>query len=263
MSGAGQFEGRTALITGASQGMGKVIAKRFACEGARVVLVARSRERLAETAEEIEAAGGRAIVAPTDVGDAAEVDSLAQRVEGEIGPLDAIVSNSGIAGPTAELWKVAPEEWEETIRVNLTGTFLLCRALLPAMVARGSGSVVVIGSTSGKRPLYGRTPYAASKIALVGLVRTLALELGPLGVRVNLLSPGAIAGPRIESVIREQARAAGISYEAAHTEAIRLTPLRRLIPPEDVAAAAVFLASDASASTTGEDMNVSGGLAMY
>jgi NAD(P)-dependent dehydrogenase (short-subunit alcohol dehydrogenase family) len=263
MSGAGQLNGRTALVTGASQGMGKVIAKRFAAEGATVVLVARSRERLAETAAEIEAAGGRTLVVPTDIGDAGEVDALAQRVEAQVGPLDAVVSNSGIAGPTAELWKLAPEDWEETIRVNLTGTFLLCRALLPAMVARGAGSIVVIGSTSGKRPLYGRTPYAASKIALVGLVRTLALELGPVGVRVNLISPGAIAGPRIESVIREQARAAGISYEAAHADAIKSTPLRRLIPPEDVAAAALFLASDASGSITGEDMNVSGGLAMY
>jgi NAD(P)-dependent dehydrogenase (short-subunit alcohol dehydrogenase family) len=131
------------------------------------------------------------------------------------------------------------------------------------MIRRGSGSVVVIGSTTGKRPLYGRTPYAASKMALVGLVRTLAVELGPLGVRVNLISPGGIAGPRIESVIREQARAAGTSYEAACEEYTRATPLRRLIPPEDIAAAAVFLASDASASITGEDMNVSGGLAMY
>jgi len=263
MSDAGQLQGRTALVTGASQGIGKVIAMRFAREGAQVVLAARSRERLAETAQEIEAAGGRAIVVPTDICDRADVDALAQRIEAEVGALDAIVSNTGIPGPTAELWKVAPEDWEETIRVNLTGTFLLCRALLPAMVRRGSGSVVVIGSTSGKRPLYGRTPYAASKIALVGLVRTLALELGPLGVRVNLISPGAIAGPRIESVIREQARAAGTSYEATYAEAMNATPLRRLVPPEDVAAAAVFLASDASASTTGEDMNVSGGLAMY
>jgi NAD(P)-dependent dehydrogenase (short-subunit alcohol dehydrogenase family) len=263
MSGTGQLEGRTALITGASQGMGKVIATRFAGEGAKVVLAARSREGLAETAREIEADGGRALVAPVDLRDAADVGALAQRVEAEVGPLDAIVSNSGIAGPTAELWNVGPEEWEETMRVNVTGTFLLCRALLPAMIRRGSGSVVVIGSTTGKRPLYGRTPYAASKMALVGLVRTLAVELGPLGVRVNLISPGGIAGPRIESVIREQARAAGISYEAAYQEYAKATPLRRLIPPGDIAAAAVFLASDASASITGEDMNVSGGLAMY
>jgi NAD(P)-dependent dehydrogenase (short-subunit alcohol dehydrogenase family) len=100
-------------------------------------------------------------------------------------------------------------------------------------------------------------------MALVGLVRTLAVELGPLGVRVNLISPAGVAGPRVESVIREQARAAGTSYEAIYAETMNATPLRRLIPPEDIAAAAVFLASDAAASITGEDMNVSGGLAMY
>ena len=131
------------------------------------------------------------------------------------------------------------------------------------MIERGRGSVVVIGSTTGKRPMYGRSPYAATKLGLVGLVRTLAVELGPLGVRVNLISPGAVAGPRIEAVMHEQARAAGITYEQFHDEATGSTPLRRLIPPEDVAAAAVFLASDASASTTGEDLNVSGGLAMH
>ena len=198
MSGAGQLEGRTALVTGASQGAGKVIALRFAREGATVVLAARSRERLEETAAEITAAGGTAVVAPTDLRQVAEVEALAERIEAGGGGLDVIVSNSGIAGPTAELWKVEPEEWEETMRVNVTGTFLLCRSLLPAMVRRGSGSVVVIGSATGKRPLYGRTPYAASKMALVGLVRTLAAELGPAGVRVNLLSPGGVAGPRIE-----------------------------------------------------------------
>jgi NAD(P)-dependent dehydrogenase (short-subunit alcohol dehydrogenase family) len=257
------LDGRTVLVTGASQGLGKAIALRFALDGARVVLASRSWERLEQTAEEIRAVAGSAVVMPTDLRVPAEVDALAERVNTEVGQLDAIVSNSGIAGPTAELWKVDPEDWDETLRVNLTGTFLLCRALLPAMVERGSGSVVVIGSTTGKRPLYGRTPYAASKLALVGLVRTLATELGPLGVRVNLISPGGVEGPRIDAVIHEQARATGTSYEAVYDEHVKTTPLRRLIRPDDVAAAAVFLASDASASITGEDLNVSGGLAMY
>ncbi len=183
-----------------------------------MVLAARSLEGLAGTAAEIEAAGGSALVAPTDLRNRAEVDALAQRVEAEVGVLDALVSGSGIAGPIAGLWNVDPAEWEETIRVNLTGTFLLCRALLPAMVRRGSGSVVVIGSTTGKRPVYGRTPYAASKMALVGLVRTAAVELGPVGMRINLLSPGGVAGPRIEPVIRKQARATGSSCEAVYEE---------------------------------------------
>jgi NAD(P)-dependent dehydrogenase (short-subunit alcohol dehydrogenase family) len=260
---AGRLQEQTALVTGASQGLGKVIAMSFAQEGARVVLAARSRERLEETAAQIEAGGGTAIVVPADLGRPDDVDALARRIEAEVGALDVIVANSGIAGPTAELWNITPEEWEETLRVNLTGTFLLCRALVPAMMRRGSGSVVVIGSTTGKRPMHGRSPYAASKMALVGLVRTLAVELGPHGVRVNLISPGAVVGPRIEAVLHEQARAAGVSYEAFLEEATKLTPLRRLIPPEDIASAALFLASDASASITGDDMNLSGGLAMH
>jgi NAD(P)-dependent dehydrogenase (short-subunit alcohol dehydrogenase family) len=185
------------------------------------------------------------------------------RLAAEVGPVDTIVANSGIAGPTAELWTIDPAEWEETIAVNLTGTFLLCRALLPAMVERGSGSVVVIGSTTGKRPLWGRSAYAATKLGLVGLVRTLAVELGPHGIRVNLISPGAVEGERIEAVIREQARANGTSYEAIYDDFMKNIPLRRFVAPGEIADAAVFLASDASGSTTGEDLNVSGGVAMY
>lgn len=257
----GELEGRTAVITGASQGIGRQIALRFAREGARVVLAARSREGLEATAQEIEAAGGSALVIPADLRVAAEVHRLAERVRAEVGAVDTIVSNSGIAGPTAELWSIEPEDWEETIGVNLTGTFLLCRAMLPAMVERGSGSVVVIGSITGKRPLWGRTPYAASKMGLAGLVRTLAVELGPLGVRVNLISPGGVEGPRVDAVIKEQARAGGISYQAVYEEYVKSVPLRRLVTADEIASAAVFLASDAAAAITGEDLTVSGGVA--
>jgi NAD(P)-dependent dehydrogenase (short-subunit alcohol dehydrogenase family) len=253
------LEGRTAVVTGASQGIGKEIAVRFAHEGARVVLAARSRERLEETAAQIEAIDGSALVVPVDLREAADVERLAA----EVGTADVIVANSGIAGPTTALWEIEPAEWEETIAVNLTGTFLLCRALLPAMIERGSGSVVVIGSTTGKRPMWGRTPYAATKLGLVGLVRTLAEELGPHGLRANLISPGGVEGPRIDAVLHEQARAAGTTYEAVYTEAMKVVPLRRLVTADEIASAAVFLASDASAGITGEDLNVSGGMAMY
>jgi NAD(P)-dependent dehydrogenase (short-subunit alcohol dehydrogenase family) len=258
-AGGDALEGRHALVTGASQGVGRAIAVRLAADGFTVVLAARSREGLEETAAQIDAAGGTSLVVPTDLRSASEIEALAQRIESELGHLDTIVCNTGIAGPTAELWKVTPDEWDETLRVNLTGTFLVCRALLPAMVDRGSGSVVVIGSSTGKRPLYGRTPYAASKMALVGLVRTLAAELGPLGVRVNLISPGGVDGPRVRDVIREQARATGTTDEAVLEEYLKVTPLRRLVAPEQIADAVAFLASDAAAAITGEDLNVSCG----
>jgi NAD(P)-dependent dehydrogenase (short-subunit alcohol dehydrogenase family) len=131
------------------------------------------------------------------------------------------------------------------------------------MIEQAGGSVVVIGSMTGKRPLHGRTPYAMSKLGLVGLVRTLAVEAGPYGVRVNLLSPGAVEGARIDRVIEAQAQAQGISFEQARASFMDASPLGQLTAANDVAACAVFLASPQAASITGEDMNVSTGVVMY
>src|SRR5205085_7689065 len=153
--------------------------------------------------------------------------------------------------------------WQETFAVNVAGTYLCCRAFLPTMIEQRSGCIIIIGSMTAKRPLFGRTPYAASKMALVGLARTLAWEVGPYGIRVNVISPGPVEGERIEWVIRKQAEARGISVEEARQQFTSSSPLGRLIPASDVAAAAVFLASDRAASVTGEDLNVSAGTVMY
>ena len=258
-----RLEGKVTVVTGAGQGLGRAIALRCAAEGAHVALAARSTELLAEVAELIEASGGRALAVPTDLRDPAQVSRLAETVTRELGRADVLVNNSGIGGPTSVLWEIEPEDWEETLKVNLTGTFLCCRAFLPGMVERGSGSVVVIGSVTGKRPLIGRTPYSASKLGLVGLVRTLAWEAGEHGIRVNLISPGPVAGERLDRVIAGQAEIKGISSEEAREQLASGSPLRRFAAPEDVAEAVLFLASDVSASVTGEDLNVSAGLAMY
>jgi NAD(P)-dependent dehydrogenase (short-subunit alcohol dehydrogenase family) len=259
----GALHGQVAVVTGASQGIGRRIAVHCAKAGATVVLAARTEQRLREVAGELEELGATALVVPTDLRDPGSVDALARRATDEFGRVDTLVCNAGISGPTAEVWKIDVDDWEDTFRVNVTGTFLCCRAFLPGMLERGAGSVVIVGSMSGKRPLYGRTPYTASKMALVGLVRTLAWETGSRGVRVNLVSPGATDGPRVQRVLTAQAEARGITFDAAYEEMSSASPLHRLVTADDVASTIVFLASDAAAALTGEDLNASAGTAMY
>lgn len=258
-----RFEGQAVVVTGAGQGLGRVLALRFAAEGATVALVARSADKLDAVAAEVAAAGGSALAIPADLRVEAEVDAMAAVVSDRFGAVDVLVNNSGIAGPTAVLWEQPVDLWEETLRVNVIGTFLCCRALLPAMVERGRGNVLMIGSMTGKRALHGRTPYAASKTAMIGLVRTLAWELGPSGIRVNLISPGPIAGPRLDGVIESQARARGVSAEQALSDFSSSSPLGRVVEPDEVASAALYLASEDAVGVTGEDLNVSAGTVPY
>ncbi len=254
---------KVAVVTGGGRGIGRAIALAYAREGARLVLAARTLAGLEETRRAVADLGGEALVAPTDISDAESVAALAYLVREHFGRVDILVNNSGIAGPTAPLWEITTDDWEATFAVNVRGTFLCCRVFLPVMIAQSSGSIIMIGSMTGKRPLMGRTPYAASKLALVGLARTLAWETGPHGIRVNVISPGPVEGERIETVIRKQAEVKGISLDEARQAFLRDSPLNRLVPPQDVAAAAVFLASDQASSITGEDLNVSAGLTMY
>jgi NAD(P)-dependent dehydrogenase (short-subunit alcohol dehydrogenase family) len=251
------------LVTGASQGIGREIALAFARTGARLVLTARNRDNLEDTARLVADQGAEALVLCADVAEAADVQRMATAALAETGRIDVLVCNSGVAGPTAVLWELDPADWQQTMRVNVDGVFHCCRSVLPSMIERRSGSVVVIGSMSGKRPLHGRTPYTTGKLGLVGLVRTLALEVGEFGIRVNLISPGAVEGPRIESVIAGQAQALGISEAEARARFEAGSPLGRLTEPGEVAAAAVFLASPAAGAITGEDLNVSTGLVTY
>jgi NAD(P)-dependent dehydrogenase (short-subunit alcohol dehydrogenase family) len=254
---------QVAVVTGGARGIGRVIALRLAQDGADVALLARSVEAMKEVADEVRGLGRRALVLPADLRDPEAVAAAAKRTLDEFGRVDTLVNNSGVGGPSAPLWEIELDDWEETFRVNVTGTYLCCKAFLPSMVERRSGSVIVIGSVTGKRPLLNRTPYAASKLALVGLVRTLAHETGPHGIRVNLISPGGVEGERINWVIEQQAASRGITAEQARAEFADASPLKRLVAPEDVAGAVVFLASASAAGITGEDLNVSAGLAMY
>jgi NAD(P)-dependent dehydrogenase (short-subunit alcohol dehydrogenase family) len=255
--------GAVSIVTGASQGIGRIIAQELAGRGDTVVLAARNLEGLKETAATIDESGGRHLVIETDVTDRDSIEKMVGGVTGDLGRIDNLVNNSGIAGPSARLWEVDPEEWRETFEVNVFGVLAACRAVLPVMIGQGSGSIVIIGSISGKRPLYGRSAYTATKAALIGLTRTLAVEAGEHGIRVNLISPGFVAGPRIEWVMKAQSEARGIDVDEVRREFEQESPMGRLTDPADVARTVAFLTSEAAAGITGADINVNSGVVMY
>lgn len=242
---------RLVAVTGAGGGIGRAIALAFAADGADVLLCGRSTDRLHAVAGEID---GRATVLALDVTDEDAVAKLA-----DAGPVDVLCANSGVAGPTAPLWEITPAQWQETFAVNVFGAYLCARAVLPGMIARGGGSVVFTGSITGRRPLSGRTPYAASKTALIGLTRTLAAEAGPHGVRVNLVSPGPVGGPRVDAVIAAQAQARGLPEHEVRAGMLAGQPLGRFVTAEEVAAAVTYLAGPGASGITGQDLVVAAG----
>ncbi len=252
-----------AVVTGAGRGIGRQIAISLARAGADLVLAGRDPATLHDAARLVSAAGASVEVVPTDVTDEAAVEALATATLERFGKVDVLVANSGVGGPSAPLWEQTRTGWDDTFAVNTTGVFLCARALVPPMLERRSGSVVVVGSMTGKRPLWGRSPYGASKLALVGLVRTLALEAAPYGVRVNLVSPGPVAGERMDWVFAAQAEGRGISPDDARAEMVAQLPVGRLIEASEVAQAVVTLALGDLTGITGVDLNVSGGMVMY
>jgi NAD(P)-dependent dehydrogenase (short-subunit alcohol dehydrogenase family) len=248
----GELAGRTALVTGAGNGLGRAIACALGAAGARVVLVGRDARRLAESRALI--ADARAEVC--DVSDPDAVDALVSALADE--RIDILVNNAGVAGPVKPLTEIEPGEWDEVFAVNVRGVYLLCRALIPAMAARGRGDVVNLSSVSGKRPLARRTPYTASKMAVLGLTRTLAFEVGPLGVSVNSLSPGPVRGPRMERNFRLEAQATGTSEAEAEKAFVSRAALGRLVEQDEVAAA--VLAMLRMPGLCGADIDLSAGM---
>ena len=245
--------GRLAVVTGGGSGLGAVMARRLVDERLRVVLVGRRPDAVAAVAADL---GDAARAEACDVASPDDVERLAARLAGE--EVSVLVNNAGIAGPVASLEDVAPEEWDEVFAVNVRGTYLMCRALLPGMYARGSGDVVNIASVSGKRPLARRTPYCASKMAVIGLSATLAHEAGPHGVRVNTLSPGPVESERMERNFRLEAERTGTSVDDARRTFVERAALGRMVTPEEVADALVAVL--AVPGLTGSDVDLSGGM---
>jgi NAD(P)-dependent dehydrogenase (short-subunit alcohol dehydrogenase family) len=245
--------GRTALITGAGNGLGRAIALALSRGGARVILVGRTGHTLAAVAEEI---GNDVRWMTCDTADPGAVCELGASFTDE--DVSILVNNAGIAGPVAALTEIEPCEWDEVFAVNVRGVYLMCRQFLPKMTASGRGDVINIASVSGKRPLARRTPYAASKMAVIALTSTLAFEVGPLGVSVNTLSPGPVGGPRMDRNFALEARALGISEQEAQDAFVSRSALRRMVTEEEVATAVIAMLH--MPGLCGADIDLSAGM---
>lgn len=258
----GALDGRTALVTGASQGIGQRTAVALAEAGANVTLAARS-DGIYETQDLI---GDDSVTLPveTDITSESQCEHAIAETVDTFGGLDCLVNNSGIAGPTAPVEEVTVEEWEHTMDVNVTGMFRMVKHASPHLRASDAGSIVNLSSISGKRPLENRTPYTASKMAVIGLTRTLAFEFGEDDVTVNAICPGATRGARIDSVIRNQAEVQGIPFEEAKEQLFEQdAAVGRMVEPEDIADLVVYLAGPSGRHITAQDINVDGGTVWY
>jgi len=251
--GGNPIAGRTALVTGAGNGLGRSIAVVLAGSGARVVLAGRQRATLDSVAEEI---GTDVIVATVDTSVESSVAALGRSLSGET--VSILVNNAGIAGPVAPLVDVSVDDWDEVFAVNVRGVFLMCRAFLPPMITRGSGDIINIASVSGKRPLVHRTAYTASKLAVIGLTTTLAHEVGHLGIAVNSLSPGPVSGPRMDRNFAREAELTGTSVEAVEAELVSRSAFKRMVTEAEVAAAVLGML--AMPGLTAADIDLSAGM---
>jgi 3-oxoacyl-[acyl-carrier protein] reductase len=246
----GLIDGRVSLVTGASRGIGRAIARAFAAEGARVVLAARDAAKLAEAVLEIQASGGQAEALALDVADRASVEAGVSGIVARHGRIDHLVNNAGVTRDNL-LLRMKDAEWQQVIDTNLTGAFLCTQAVLRPMLKQKSGRIVTITSVVGLGGNAGQANYAASKAGLVGFTKSVAREVASRGITVNAIAPGFIETD-MTAAMTEKAREAVVGA----------IPLGRVGRPEDVAGAALFLVSDAAAYVTGQVLAVDGGFHM-
>ncbi|WP_363473641.1 glucose 1-dehydrogenase [Microbispora sp. NPDC049633] len=248
-----RFVGKFAVVTGAARGIGAAIARRLAAEGAAVACVDLTADRCASIVDEITVTGGRAVAFGCDVSDGAQVEALVPEVMGEFGRIDVLVNNAGLTRDNL-LFRMSEDDWDKVVDVNLKGVFLVSRAVQKHMVEQRSGAIVNLSSRSalGNR---GQANYSAAKAGIQGLTATMAIELGPFGVRVNAVAPGYVATPMTEAT----AVRLGVTPEEHQATMAQAVPLRRVAQPTEIASVVAFFASDDASYVTGQTLYVNGG----
>jgi NAD(P)-dependent dehydrogenase (short-subunit alcohol dehydrogenase family) len=242
------------LITAGAGGIGLAIARAFHAGGATVYVCDIDAAALSRAAGELPGLLTRHCI----IGDRADVTGMVADAVTRLGGIDVLVNNAGIGGPTRPVHEIDPADWDAVLRVNLTGAFDVTRLAIPHLIQSGRGVVINMASAAGRFGYANRSPYAASKWALIGFTKTLSMELGEFGVRVNAIAPGAVAGERAERVFQGRAEATGQSLDDVMRLAMTSQSLKTLVDPADIAQLAVFLASDAAKSISGQVLPIDG-----
>jgi NAD(P)-dependent dehydrogenase (short-subunit alcohol dehydrogenase family) len=260
-----RLKDRIAIVTGGGKGIGKAISLAFASEGASVLVAATTLSKLEETADKIRSMGGRAKAVQVDVSDERQVQNLVEETIKEYGQIDILVNNSGIGGTTSRVADLNLDDWNRVIAIDLTGSMLCAKHVLKHMIPRKGGVIINMGAEGGRAgdgrsgyPM--RSPYCCAKMGIIGLTETLAVEVGQYNIRVNAISPAAVKGERLINVFKGRAEASGIPFDELWSKLTANYSLGRVTEEQDVAAAAVFLASDESRAITGQTLVIHCGL---
>jgi len=248
------FAGRRVLVTAGASGIGLEIVRAFAAAGARVFACDVQAEGLDRLSAELPEVGS----CLADVSSEEQVARLFEATDRELGGLDVLVNNAGVAGPTGGIETLSLDDWNRTLAVNITGQFLCARLAVPRLRQGRNPSIVNLSSAAGHLGMPGRSPYSASKWAVIGFTKTLALELGHDSIRVNAILPGAVDGPRIRAVIAAKAQALGKPIEEVTRIYTSQSALNRMVTATDIANMVLFAASDLAASVTGQELVVDG-----
>lgn len=246
--------GQRVVVTAGANGIGLAIARQLHAQGAKLAICDIDAKALEQASAEL----GDCLARITDVSDEAAVEAFFQEAKSDLDGLDALINNAGIAGPTGGVEDISVESWRRCIDICLTGQFICAHNAVPMLKAAGGGSIVNMSSAAGKHGYAYRTPYSAAKFGVIGLTQSLAKELGPDNIRVNAILPGIVSGSRMEGVIRDRAKATGVSYDEMEQDYLAKISLRRMVTMEDVATTTAFLLSNAGANLSGQSLSVDG-----